>query len=386
MDHSASRDYTMKGLKILVLEDDQSDAELVRRTLKSLNNFVIKVVDNRKDFEQQLESFSPAIILSDNQLPSYSSEEALKFVRTNYFHIPFILVTGTVSDEFAASIIKQGADDYILKDRLTRLPLAIESAIRRRRVLKELNDYKYALDASSSVAITDKDGIIIYVNDNFCRLSRYNADELLGQNQRIINSGYHSQDYWREFWETISSGKEWRGELRNRTKDGSLYWVESTVVPFFDERGKPYQYLTILHDITQKKKAQKNITRAIIKAQEQQRNHFARELHDNINQILAGTKMYLSVAAKKNKAFAELINYPMELIDSSILEIRKLCQSLVTPLQNINLYEMASTLFDSIRENTEIKTEFEYAINEQALSDDLKLNLFRILQEQVSNI
>jgi len=155
-----------------------------------------------------------------------------------------------------------------------------------RNSLTDLAAWQEAINTAAIVAITDVQGKIEYANDNFCKISKYSPEELIGQDHRLINSGYHSKEYMREVWVTIANGKTWRGEFRNRAKDGSLYWVDTTITPILNAQGKPVKYMAVRLDITARKQAEAIIAKRAAELQAVAEISTTASVAPNVQQML----------------------------------------------------------------------------------------------------
>ena len=245
------------------------------------------------------------------------------------------------------------------------------------RSLKELADIKFALDQSTIVAITDQRGIINYVNDAFCRISKYSREELLGQDHRIINSGYHPKEFIRNLWTTIASGKVWKGDLKNRAKDGSIYWVDTTIVPFLDAEGKPYQYVAIRHEITELKVAEEKILQQAAELKRAAQLSFVGELaaglaHE-IKNPLAGIQGTVDILIRRRDASdpeteaLQAIRHEVERIDGTMRALLERARPRVVSVRASSLTEIVGRAVNLARAQSRneatpghrVKVEFE---------------------------
>jgi len=130
--------------------------------------------------------------------------------------------------------------------------------------MNEFDDMLKALDESTMVTITDVDGALLYVNNLFCKVSKYSKEELMGAKpHELLKSGYHTEEFYKDIWDTISKGNAWRGDVKNKAKDGSFFWTLTTILPFFDDEGKPYKYIAIRKDVTDKINLESNLKNAL---------------------------------------------------------------------------------------------------------------------------
>lgn len=522
-----------------------SDAEFVERELKKGNiQFEKLVVDNKRDFEKALEDFSPDIILSDHSMPSFNSFEALQIVKASGINVPFIIVTATMSEEFAVSAIQQGGDDYILKNNLSRLPSAITRAMDKNLAQQAKVKAEQELKTSHERLLFHLEnspmGYIEWDDKLLIRSLSKRAEEIFGwtlqqfkDNQRTgYNEVYIDDQPWVfKILEQLISGTIERNKVRHRnyTRDGQVIWCEWFNSVLKNEEGKVITIMSLVQDITERKKAedalinnelrfreffetapealfvvdpetktfvdyndnalklikcsvkellekslesispplqpdgkrsrqkigayimcaikgehpifdwvihdskgkdifcevrlsllrnavrplirtsvlditervllerklveeklkkQQEITDAVITAQEKERSFLAEELHDNINQILATSKLYMDLAIAADSLRKDLMTDSRNFIMTAMEEIRKLSKSLLPPsLGQTSLQGALSELIEDIQQVNKLHFIKEWeGFDESLLNEKLSLVIFRIVQEQLSNI
>jgi len=202
--------------------------------------------------------------------------------------------------------------------------------------MRELEFQKIALDRHAIMSVADASGRIVSVNDKFIEISQYSAEELLGQDHRMLNSGLHPKAFFAEMWATIARGEVWEGEIRNRKKDGSFYWVESTIVPFLDDGGKPYKYVALRTEITRTKQAEEALKAVNDELEHRVEERTAelketnRRLEDTHNQLLQSEKM--ASIGQLAAGVAHEINNPIGYVHSNMGTLEKYLQELFAVL------------------------------------------------------
>ena len=253
-----------RTIRVLIVEDNSADAELLLREL------------HRAGFDPQwqrvateaeyLASLHPDldIILSGYSMPQFDGLRALELLKQGGRDVPFIFISGALGEEKAVEAMKQGVTDYLLKDRITRLGHAVESALEQKRLRDERKRMQQQLllqstaveAAGNAILVTNRSGAILLVNPAFTALTGYTAEEVLGKTPRVLKSAKHGKAFYRKLWKTILSGQTWRGEFTNRRKDGSLFYDEHTITPVRSEGGEITHFIGIMHDVTERRQAE----------------------------------------------------------------------------------------------------------------------------------
>ena len=256
-----------------------------------------------------------------------------------------------------------------------------------------------AVDQHVLITITDHRGVITYANEKFCSVSKYTSGELVGLNHRFINSGHHPKKHFRDMWSTILQGRTWKGVFKNRAKDGSLYWVDTTIVPCLDATGKPVQFVAIRTDITGRMIVEealvtsRNELRALAihleKIKEYERKRIAREIHDDLGQHLLVLKNDVSMLHARTAGHPILngkVALALEHIDGTMQSVRSIINNLRPATLDLGLSAAIQWQVQEFTRRTGIVCELVMSDDNIELDDDRTITLFRILQESLVNV
>ncbi|WP_018953813.1 response regulator [Thioalkalivibrio sulfidiphilus] len=260
--------------RVLLVDDEPLLLEAQATVLRAAG-MEVTTLDQPMRVLEVLDSTRPDVVVLDVYMPEISGPElaAVLRERDEQLNLPILFLSAETDMSQQLLALNLGGDDFLVKPvppdhlvaavtaRARRARQANAMRCRLQNALYEREREHQAINTHAIVSIADRRGDILYVNDRFCAVSGYRREELIGQNHRIVKSGEHAPEFYHGLWGTIASGRIWQGVLCNRRKDGSLYWVESTIVPFMDEQGIPYQYVSIRTDITHVKLAELSLRR-----------------------------------------------------------------------------------------------------------------------------
>lgn len=396
-----------KKLRILILEDVPTDAELIERELhKAEFYFILKRVVTKEDFVKELQDFAPDLILSDYRLPTFNGLEALAIATKESPYVPFILVTGALGEERAVEILKSGASDYIVKKNLSRLPHAIQRALReaeekkeRKRlekaVIKAAEQWRITFDGiNDSICLLDPDGKVMRCNMAMQRLLDESFNDIIGKK------------VWRLLKCIQDPAKKCPVAQMKKTKLRETSecfldnrWFYISVDPIADKSGELSGAVYIMTDITERKQTEEKIhlyqeqLRSLVSelsfAEERERRQIAIDLHDYIGQSLAITKIKLG--AMQELTFFPDVSVPLreirEFVEQAIQYTRSLTSELSPPiLYELGLEAATGWLTEQIQKQHGIMVEFEDDKQPKPIDDRMRFLLFQCIRESLINV
>jgi two-component system sensor histidine kinase UhpB len=398
-----------------MLEDNPLDAAVIQKVISKISYEIqVTLTGSADEYMEQLNKNEYDLILSDYQLPNFDAVKALKARNQKNSSIPFILITGAVSEEVATLVLREGADDYILKDRMQRLPFAIERIIYKQRMkldkqfletsLSEITE-RFQLAAKASFDVIwdyDIEKGRIYCSHAIERIIGIGAKENFKPG--YLKAFIHPNDLANlenSFIITIK-GKEnrWRKIFRVVRKDDSIAWVNVNALVLRNKKEKAIRVTGVLHDVTevrylqhqlveQELQIQKKITETAIQAQEKERTEIGKELHDNVNQLLATAKIMIDTAKNIPEMRDVCLTKSQESIVEAISELRNLAHSMMPPsFERSDFKSIVADLVDKIHLTGKLHIDLAIPSPEKLrlMNNNIKLCFYRIIQEQVSNI
>jgi PAS domain S-box-containing protein len=355
----------------IMLVDDASEQQAVHALMLRQTGMEVSVVNTPLQVPEMLDKFAADVLVLGMDMADCTGPELATILHDDprYTAIPVIYLSAEADLLLQLKSIKNSSDYYLSKQVAAgHLVSVISKHAHRHRSSKkkadvlsvaryELERQQQAIDSHAIVSVADLHGNIIYANDKFCQVSGYSSKELIGKNHRIVKSAYHPDAFFTDMWHTISGGNIWQGEVCNRSKQGALYWVETSIIPFLDENGLPYQYISIRTDITHVKASEiamqeaKEAAEAGSRAKSEFLASMSHELRTPLNAILGFSQLFgmdknLPQATRENARLIEhagehLLSLVNDLIDLARIEASKMELSL-------ELVEVQSVVNDSL--------------------------------------
>lgn len=367
--------------------------------------------DSNKVFTREEQKEGLIVINSEGQIEQLNKKaKSLLQVTDSPLHIDELFLDfpltdliacekGTIEQRYVKPVHRSPFPVFLVVHALTLMEeewyvVTIQNLVQRSHLddqfyepLKELMDVKYALDESSIVAVTDQRGIIRYANKKFCEISQYELEEIIGNDHRMLNSGHHSRAFFKQLWRTIGFGEVWKGEIKNQAKDGSYYWVDTTIVPFLKENGKPYQYLAIRNEITERKRVEQELQHMMTKfvdVQESEKRKFSRELHDGIGQELYS--LLISVHRLQRDIDHPLLEQLESDTSGLIQSVREMSWELRPPaLDELGLLPAVRSFINRIEKSYNFQVHL-YTDYTYSLTGEMETTIYRVIQEALTNV
>lgn len=264
-----------KAFRILLIDDDKVSLKYYGAILRDAG-MEVETLSNPMDVLKYLAKFKPDVLVTDVYMPNCSGPELAHVIRQDdsWALMPIIFLSTESNIDRQLAAIDQGGDIFLTKPvEAEHLVTTVIAKAKRARWINRLNDDLKStlregqfqintMNQHNIVSTADVTGKITYVNDKFCEISGYSRAELLGQNHRLLKSERHDQKFYDDLWKVISSGEIWHGTICNQKKNGGVYWVESTIVPFLNDKGKPYKYVSARTDVTALRESEERLNRS----------------------------------------------------------------------------------------------------------------------------
>lgn len=398
-------------LNILLLEDDPLDADLNKVQLQLLDeyNCIVQWVTNKESYLDALKNTSPDIILSDYNLPQYNGIEALNDLKKIHPLIPFIFVTGTIDEETAAGTIKAGAWDYVVKDRLFRLPLAIRGAlllkderINTARAEAKNRQLSKAIEQSPvHIVITDKENIIEYVNTKFTDVTGYTPEEIIGKNIEILIPPHLKEEYFKSFDLVNRKEENSRGETQSLRKDGTIFWEYLYISPLKNEKGETTHFIVIKEDITKRKQMEQELIEALDRAERSDKlkeaflQNLSHEIRTPLNAIVGFSELLgmNRIGASEQKDYISIIvnssNQLLSIVNDILTVSRIQTGQEVVVIKSVFINTLIDNLYAIFKSQAETKS-IDFSVYKESdnpqfaiLTDETKLT--QILSNLINN-